>query len=494
MSIEEYSKEELGQEILRRDREIEARDKRIAMLERQLSKLEQAIMGHRSEKNNKPQQAPPDQINIFGEIYRPGEEQKQQTPVKADKPKTRKANRRQPLPKDLPRQTTRLEPQVDTSDMQLLEVVVHEKLKFIPSKFVVHRIERPKYVDSQGNMHIAPYDDPLPKCNIAPCLAAHIVTNKYQHHLPLHRQVKIFEQAGVKLARSTLSDMVMRMGRKLEIVHKAMLKNALQSNYLMADESSIPVLTKDKPGSTLKGCMLAMHAIEQGLIVFDYIQTKHKVNIVRTLQPFKGHLQVDGNVSYEALQVGNAITLMNCWVHARRYFVKAKDFDNTRTSVVLDLLSKVYHIEKIMTQRNYTAFQIKCYRKRYTKPILRKIYNYCKSNYFSGGYSDPFQTALSYTLKRWIPLTRFLGDGALKLDTNLLENKIRPLALGRKNYLFCGSHQAAKVAAIIYSIIATSLQHGHDPQMVIQQIIKRVDHHPINKIHQLIPDKNFNFQ
>ncbi len=491
MSIEEYTKEELGQEILIRDQEIEVKDKRIATLERQIAKLEQAIIGHRSEKNKKLDQTPPDQINIFGEEYRPGEEQKSKTQVKGHKREKRKANRRQALPEDLPRQITRLEPPVDTSDMELVEVVVHEKLKIIPAKLVVQRIERPKYVDAQGKMHIAPYEDPLPKCNIAPCLAAHIVTNKYQHHLPLYRQVKIFEQTGIKLARSTLSDMVMRVGRKLEIVHKVMLKKALQSNYLMADESSIPVLTKDKPGSTLKGCMLAMHAIEQGLIVFDYIQTKHKVNIVDTLQTFVGHLQVDGNVSYKALEVDNTVTLMNCWVHARRYFVKSQSFDSARSSVVLDLLSEVYHIEKIMTQRGYTEIQIKSYRKRYTKPILRKIYNYCKSHYFTGGYSDPFQDALSYTLKRWIALNRFLGNGAHKLDTNLLENKIRPLALGRKNYLFCGSHQSAKVAAIFYSLIATSLQNGHDPKKTIEQLINRIDSHPVNKRHELIPDNNF---
>ncbi len=357
----------------------------------------------------------------------------------------------------------------------LREVIVHEKLKIIPAKLVVQRIERPKYVDAQGNMHIARYDDPLPKCNMAPCLVAHIINNKYQHHLPLYRQVKMFKQNGVKLARSTLSDTVMRIGHKLELLYDLMLHIGLKSHYLMADESSIPVLTKNKPGSTLKGCMLAILAIREGLVLFNYIQTKHKINIVDALKSFQGLLHVDGNESYKGLTQGKLAILMNCWVHARRYFVKAKEFDHVRSTVVLDLLSKIYRLEQLMVDRGYNEEQIKSYRKRHVKPILRKVYNYCKSHYFSGGYTDPFQEALAYTLKRWIPLTRFLGDGSLKLDTNLLENKIRPLALGRKNYLFCGSHRGAYVAAIMYTLIGTSLHHGHDPQRVFQQIIQRID-------------------
>ena len=222
----------------------------------------------------------------------------------------------------------------------------------------------------------------------------------------------------------------------IEPIYEAMINKAMNGNYLMADESSIPVMHKnEKKEKVQKGCMLVKVAPNEKIMVMEYIKTKEKENIVNSLKDFKGHLQVDGNVSYEALGTTTHITLMHCLVHSRRYFEKALDYDQLRARAMLRMIQQLYHIER--SCKGKSSDQILTIRKQQAIPILIKIKQWLDENLALNDPPDPIQKAIRYMLKRWNGLTEYANHAHLRPDNNLIENKIRPLALGRKKLSIC---------------------------------------------------------
>ncbi len=414
------------------------------------------------------------------------------TEKKKDKPKKSSGRQRQQIPAHLPRQERILEPPVDTSQMVKIGQVVTEQYG-IEIKLYVDRLVRPKYVDSDSAIHIATYDCLFAKSNIGASLASHIVVSKYIDHLPLYRQNKMYAREHVDLPRSTLLDAVKRVAARLEPVYQVAAKQVLNVDYLMADESSIPVLCQDHPGATLKGQMLVKVAPEKGLVVFDYIKTKEKTNILEGLHGFEGYLQTDGNVSYDTKGVEDNVTHLNCLVHARRKFDAALDYDRKRASYVLKVIQKIYLIERQIKQSGLDHDQIVLTRNKQIKPLLEQLHKWLVEQYRPDLTSNPFNRAVTYTLKRWTKLTEFLNDGRLHPDTNLLERQIRPLALGRKNYLFAGSHDGAKMAALFYSFFAMCHLNKIKPRAWLSDVLHRITEHKVNQLTELIPLKGYQF-
>ncbi len=279
----------------------------------------------------------------------------------------------------------------------------------------------------------------------------------------------------------------MRGAAKLKLLYELLKTMAVQSDYLQADESSIPVLTKDKPGSTLKGCVLIKLAPKEKLAVFDYIKTKEKVNILEGLNGFSGHLQVDGNVSYETKGKQADVTLMHCMIHSRRNFFEAQEYDKEKATHMLGLISQLYTIEKKCRQEKLDPKQIQERRQNDSIPILNKMEEWLRKNLQPNLPTNPIQKAIKYMLKRWAGLIEYTADGNLSPDNNLIENQIRPMALGRKNYMFCGSHQGAENATLLYSLIATCKLNGIDPYHWLVYVFNNIDQHNINKLHELLP-------
>ncbi len=414
------------------------------------------------------------------------------TDKKKDKQKKPSGHRRQQIPVHLPRQERILEPPIDTSQMVKMGEVVTEQYG-IEINLYVDRIVRPKYVDSDSTIHIAPYDCLFAKSNIGASLASHIVVSKYIDHLPLYRQSKMYARDHVDLPRSTLLDAVKRVAARLEPLYEVAAKQVLNVDYLMADESSIPVLCQDHPGATLKGQMLVKVAPEKGLVVFDYIKTKEKINILEGLEGFEGYLQTDGNVSYCSKGAEDKVTHLNCLVHARRKFDAALDYDYKRASAVLEIIQKIYAIERQMKQSGLDHDQIVLTRNKKINPLLEQLHKSLVEQYRPDLTSNPFNRAVNYTLKRWTQLTEFLNDGRLHPDTNLLERQIRPLALGRKNYLFAGSHNGARMAAIFYSFFAMCHLNNIQPRAWLSDVLHRITEHKVNRLAELIPLKDYQF-
>lgn len=404
-----------------------------------------------------------------------------------NKKRTGKQPKRSKMPSHLPVEETILEPEIDTTEMEKIGQYESWKYTVTPPEIKIILTVRPKYKDADGRIHIAELNEAFPKTNFDAAFVAYMIVQKFLDHLPIYRQMKIFARHGLSFSRSTLNSGVMRGAAKLKLLYELLKTRALQSNYLQADESSIPVLTKDKPGSTLKGCMLVKLAPKENVVVFDYIKTKEKVNILSALDQFSGHLQVDGNVSYETKGRQVDVTLMHCLIHSRRKFIEAQDYDEQKASYVLEQISEIYKIERQCKKEGLNPDQIRQRRQDLAVPFFDQIKAWLEKNHQPNLPSNPLQKAINYMLKRWNGLVKYTTDGNLLPDNNLIENQIRPLALGRKNFMFCGSHNGANMAAILYSFLGTCKLNDIDSFQWLIYVFNHIDDYDINKLHQLLP-------
>lgn len=289
-----------------------------------LKELERMIFGRKSERFV-PETNPNQMEFEFEETATPKQQDKEETEeVKYTRKKPRKANaRRQPLPDHLPREITVIEPEGDLENAERIGVEVTEYLEYTPGSIHVRRIERPKYkITPKGSktskIIIADLPErPIPKGILGPTLIAKVFTDKYVDHLPLYRITGRFKRNKIPLARSTLNDAARHSAHLLVPMYEKLEQKILSVSYLGVDESSIPVMAKDHPGSTVKGCMLVQYAPLDHMVLFSYTKTKEKLSLARQLASFRGHLQADGNVSYEGIAKKNGINSATAWyMHA----------------------------------------------------------------------------------------------------------------------------------------------------------------------------------
>jgi hypothetical protein len=328
---------------------------------------------------------------------------------------------------------------------------------------------------------------PLPKCIAGPQLLAALIIAKFIDHLPLYRQSQMFKRQGVDIADATIGGWVNATGRLLKALYEAHKKKVLLSIYLMADETPIPVLESDNPGSTHKGYHWAYYDPASKLVLFDYRPGRGKEGPKQILKNFKGHLQTDGYVVYDEYGHKVGITLLHCWAHARRKFVDAQDNDRERADYVLAEIQKLYALERELRQTNADEKQIVAMRKEKAAPVIAALKQWLITNKPEVMPKSPIGKAIDYTLSRIDALKIYTTAAHLQIDNNPIENSIRPIAIGRKNYLFAGSHQAAENAAIFYSLFATCKAQGVNPHTWLADTLQKIATHPINRIEELLP-------
>lgn len=458
----------------------------------ELVQLKRMLFGAKSERFIP--EVPPEQMRItFSGDEPPAEpssQEKEQIQYERKKPGKNKPAR-QPLPEHLERRDTVIEPEGDTSGMKRIGEEVTEELEYEPGQLYVHRIIRPKYADpakEDNGILIADLPSrPIDKGIAGPGLLSRVLTDKYLDHLPLYRQAKRFKREEIPLPRSTLGDWVRQAADLLSPLYGKLKERVLAEEYLQVDESGIRVLTKDKPGSSLKGCMLVHHAPKERLCFFKYTRTKEKAKILEELRSYSGFLQVDGNVSYQEMGLRDQVTLLNCWAHARRKFDQALDNDKDRASHVLGHIQHLYAIERNAREKALPPEEILRLRQEQAVPVLSQLFQWLDVQYDTVLPESSIGKAIKYTLKRREALMVYTTDGKLLIDNNLVENLIRPLALGRKNYLFAGSHDAAQRSAIFYSLFATCKLNNIEPFSWLRDVFTRIKDHPINRIEELLP-------
>jgi len=400
---------------------------------------------------------------------------------------------RNPLPDMLRREVIELLPQEDVTGLKPVGKETTEQLEYQPGELYVKQIIRPEYIKPSADglsakRVIAPLPAvPLEKSIAGASLLTHLLVSKFVDHQPVYRQLEIFKRQNVHINHSTVSGWLKDAMVLVEPVYNLHCKEVLNTNYLNADETTIKVLDKDKKGTTHQGYYWVYYDTQRKLALFDYQPGRGALYPKAMLANFKGYLQSDGYDAYEAFDKIEGVTTLCCWAHARRKFYEAKDYDNINAEKILSQIQQLYQIEAHQREQNFTPEQIKNHRQQHSIPILNTLEQLLKDLLTKTLPLSPLGKAITYTLKRWNKLCLYTSDGILQIDNNLVENSIRPVALGRKNYLFAGSHERAQDAAMLYSLFATCRLHNVNPEKWLTHLLENINSTPNENLHLLLP-------
>lgn len=222
--------------------------------------------------------------------------------------------------------------------------------------------------------------------------------------------------------------------------------------------------------------------------MFDYQRGRNKESPAKMLKDFQGFLQTDGYAAYDQFAQREGVQMLHCMAHARRYFKEAEDNDKSRSAYALLAFQELYELERQLKDLpNEEKHKL---RQEVAAPKLEELYKWMIEQYPSVTPKSPIGKALEYSMKRWKALTLYTTDGRLEIDNNKIENEIRPIALGRKNYLFAGSHESAQRIAMIYSLLATCKANGVDPHSWITKVLEQIPNRTVNNIEDLLPQKS----
>jgi len=462
----------------------------VAYLKFQLAELKRMIFGAKSERYVTPDT---DQTSLFEvPTEQPIEQPKEEITYTRNKSQEKKQPLRLELPSHLPRRDEVIEPEDLPLNAKKIGEAITEVIEYSPASAYVRRIIRPKYIidqnDEQTHIAVAPLPClPIPKGNAGASMLAHILVSKFVDHLPFYRQRQIFKRQDLEIAESTLGGWFNAGCNLLRPLYDVLKIKILEGWYLMADETPIAVLTQDKPGATHKGYHWVYYDPVNKLVLFDYRKTRGREGPDELLKDYRGFLQTDGYTAYNDLKNHENITLLACMAHARRKFEHAQENNPMLAGEALKMFQLLYDIERIARDTKLSTEEIKELRQKESKWILNQMEAWLKEQIILSLPKSAIGSAIAYTLKLWPRLVRYIDDGHFYIDNNLIENSIRPVALGRKNYLFAGSHEAAQQAAVIYSILGTCKIQGIEPFNYLTKILSVIPDYPANQLHTLLP-------
>jgi transposase len=409
-------------------------------------------------------------------------------------PRSKAQPRRQHLPTNLPRREIHHEPASICScgcQMKRIGEDVAEKLDYAPGVFTVERHIRGKWacarceriVQVPVQAHVI--DKGIPTAG----LLAQVLVAKYADHLPLYRQEAIFERAGLAIPRSTLAQWIGTCGVQLQPLVDALQAEILQREVLHADETPVPML---KPGAG-KTHRAYLWAYAPGgfedikAVVYDFCESRAGEHARKFLAGWKGSLVCDDFSGYKAL-IASGVTEVGCLAHARRKFFDLHVANKSQLAqFALDQFAKIYQVEQQV--KAMCAAKRRAARQQQSKPVLDVLHEWMSLQRQKLPDSSATARALDYSLRRWTALTRFIDDGRLPVDNNWIENQIRPIAIGRNNWLFAGSLRAGQRAAAIMSLIQSARLNGHDPYAYLRDILERLPTQRASLVAELLPHR-----
>lgn len=371
-----------------------------------------------------------------------------------------------------------------------------ERLDILPAQFRVLVVRRPKYAcrACENVVVQAPAPARLIEGGLpTEATVAQVLVSKYADHLPLYRQAQIYARQGVDLDRSTLADWVGRAGFLLRPVHERLLAMLKASAKLFADETTAPVLDPGR-GRTKTGQLWAYARDDRPWggtdppgVAYVYAPDRKAAQPIAHLSGFSGVLQVDGYAGYRVLARRNDVHLAFCWSHVRRRFYElAAAGPAPIATEALERIANLYAIEKDIRGRN--ADERRAVRQDRSRPIIDDLEPWLRAKLALISQKTKLAEAIRYALSRWEGLTRFLDDGRIEIDSNVVERSIRPIALNRKNALFAGSDGGAEHWAVVASLIETCKLNAIDPQAYLTDVLtKIVNRHPNSRIDELLP-------
>jgi hypothetical protein len=340
----------------------------------------------------------------------------------------------------------------------------------------------------EETFHIAPLPARAIEKGIpGPGLLSTIIYDKFVSHLPFYRQVERYEQLGMKIPASTLEGWFEATCSLLEPLYEALKTQVLSSTYIQCDETPIAVLDKQKKGETHRGYHWVYHAVELKLVLFDYREGRGREGPLQLLKNYQGYLQTDGYGVYEQFESRKDIVLVGCMAHARRYFEHALDNDPPRAEKVLLWMQELYALEGEAGEQNLGAEDCYALRQAKARPVMEELENWLLTEGLQVLPKSAIGKAIFYLIPRFYRIAMYIEDGRLEIDNNLTQKLIRPVALGRKNYLFAGSHAGAGRAAIVYSLLGSCKLQNINPYDYLMDILQRLPLQPVNKLQYLLP-------
>lgn len=398
---------------------------------------------------------------------------------------------RKPLPEHLPVEEKVIEPEGDLTDMVKIGEETTDVLEYEPAKFYITRYIRPKYArkDKETVVIAKLPSRTFDKCIAGNSLLTSIVVDKYVDHLPLYRQMQRFKREKIIISPATVDGWVKRVVDLLKILYEHKQKEIKAKGYLQADETTIKVLDRNKKKRCHLGYYWAYRSPMDGSVLFNYQPGRSEHAARQMLDGFKGYLQTDGYNVYENIAKSKDVVHLCCWAHARREFERALPNDKDRASMALTFIQSLYKVEAKAKKEKLSSGRRKALRLDNSLPILNAFGKWLTDEIKSGKVlpKSAIGKAIAYTLNRWEQLNNYLKDGMLEIDNNLIENAIRPIAIGRKNYLFAGSDEGAKRAAIVYSFFAMCKIEGVNPAQWLKYVLDNIQDAKVGDLDKFYP-------
>lgn len=318
---------------------------------------------------------------------------------------------------------------------------------------------------------------PVNRCMAGASVLADIIIGKFMYHLPFYRQIQQYKESGITISDSTMGGWYEAAVEKLKLLYDILRQHILQSEYIQIDESVLPVIDSEKHKAR-KGYEWCVRDAIRGAVMFYYDRGSRGGKVAREiLGAYKGAVQCDGYDAYDQFEKNDNITVYGCWAHARRKFVDALNENNRLATEALCFIRKIYKVESDADKAGLNADERKEQRLKISYPTIRLFETWMKETYLKVLPNSKMGDAIEYTYSLLPRLSRYVNDGRINIDNNLIENAIRPLALGRKNYLFCGNDASAYRAAIVYSLISTCKAADVDPRTWMEDVLRKIPYY-----------------
>ena len=470
---------------------------RIKELTAQVAWLNRQLFGRKSEKLRVYDPNMPDLFaDEFSGLRQQAEEKRDEAVEKIEKEpvedvKRNRQNRK--MIEDLPvLETDTIEPKgVDLSLYRRIGEEITKVVKHKPGMLYVKVIIRPKYAlkDStllppagQKGVEIAPMPlMPVDKCIADTSLLAEILLQKYEYHVPFYRQIQQYRHLGMKgLTESTLDGWFKKTVELLKPLYEELKREVFSCDYVQADETTVPVINREKHRAD-KEYLWMVRSVMEKLVIFHYDGGSRAGAVIESLANhynFKGYLQCDGFAGYEtAFKTNPDVRLLNCLVHIRRHFEQALDENREMAQHALTQIQHIYKIERQCDEAGLSYDERRQTRQELSRPIMEAMKVWMETEGIKYSPSSLTGKAITYAYTKWDNIMRCLDDGRLYWDNNLAENVQRPITLSRKNFLFCGNHEAAVNMSVICSLLATCKAHGVNPRVYLNDVIAQMPYH-----------------
>jgi transposase len=396
-----------------------------------------------------------------------------------------------------------------------------EQLDYEPAKLSVIEHVRLKYAcraceqaAAEGGPQIATAEKPLApieKGLAAPGLLSYVIVSKYSDHLPLYRLERILKRSHIDIARSTMCDWMRDSAAALKALYDLMVREVLASKVIHTDDTPVDVLDRHLPETRIGRFWVYVGDGDHPYDVFTYTANRSRDGPMTFLKDWgkdvRRFLQADAFGGYDVIyagQAGGQVTEVACWAHARRKFYEARTSDSATATQALAYIRLLYDAEDEAKQRfrlagaepsearSLAAIRLEL-RQAKALPLLAQFKAWIESRQATCGGpvlpKSPMGQAITYVLNQWDALNVYVTDGDLAIDNNAAENALRRIAIGRKNWLFCGSDNGGHTAAVLFSLIASCARHEVDPFAYLRDVLTRIAAHPMNRLAELLPDR-----